>query len=175
MLQKLGVYTVASVNQAGDIVGGSSIHLERAAGRRRPLEADLAIDKTAEILAGGRTSEIHYTVTVTNHGPGAATEIELGDVLTMEQGDLTNLTVLGASHGSGWNVLAQDTEGAELEAEIAELSEGEVATLEFLVLTVNVVPPATRIRNRAEVESAVLDPSPANDQVTVVTEIPLAP
>jgi hypothetical protein len=174
-LEVVGVYTVASVNQAGDIVGGSSIHLERAAGRRRPPEADLAIDKTAEILAGGRTSEIHYTVTVTNHGPGAATEIELGDVLTMEQGDLTNLTVLGASHGSGWNVLAQDTEGAELEAEIAELSEGEVATLEFLVLTVNVVPPATRIRNRAEVESAVLDPSPANDQVTVVTEIPLAP
>jgi uncharacterized repeat protein (TIGR01451 family) len=186
------VYSTASLdkdNQAGD---HSSIHIQRIPERivEQGKGADLSIKK--EVKIEPVTTPYHtthasinlqvimrYKLSVTNLGPSTATNIVVRDELAMDQGEIAELPESGTttSHGGQWFIDNVDRFSAGLRAEILSLPAGETATLEFPVVIV-LHPPGQnnqlwgRVVNTAVVSSALEDPEPSNNSVTVQTDMP---
>ena len=177
-LEVVGVYTLASVNEAGRIIGGSSIEIERVVGTRRAL-SDLEVKKSAKILGSHQftpndhTAEVQYTVTVSNIGQAAAAGVALKDKVSMSAGILANVQPIAAPDGLILKVDAQDASGATLSAELGALEPGASRSLEFLVIVLNRDPPNDmKLDDLAMAKSTSDDLNDTNNKATLETVIP---
>ena len=176
-LEVVGVYTLASVNEAGQIIGGSSIEIERVVGTRRAL-SDLEVKKSAKILGSHQftpndhTAEVQYTVTVSNIGQAAAAGVALKDKVSMSAGILANVQPIAAD-GLTLKVDAQDASGATLSAELGALEPGASRSLEFFVIVLNRDPPNDmKLDDLAMAKSTSDDLNDTNNKATLETVIP---
>jgi uncharacterized repeat protein (TIGR01451 family) len=122
-----------------------------------PGAADLALGMTASALTNVATSNLTYTLTVTNFGPSSATNVVVTDLLPAG----TVLASTNASQGTITNVTGQMT------WKVGSLAKDAIATLAL------VVQPSLPglITNSATVSTATSDPNPDDDSASVVTTI----
>ena len=124
-------------------------------------EADLALTKTAQtnVVAG---ADFNYTLTVTNYGPSAATNVSVVDPLP------PGLTLVVASGGGSTN-----TQGQVVWPSLGTLAASNGLTL---TMTVQVNGSVTGITNLAVVSSPTPDPVPNNNTnpPTITTVTPQA-
>jgi uncharacterized delta-60 repeat protein/uncharacterized repeat protein (TIGR01451 family) len=100
---------------------------------------------------------VTYTATVTNHGPGEATQLTLTETLT------GNLTLASTTPSQG----SCSTAGTTIVCGLATLASGASATV-----TLVVVPPVVGVIGAtATVAADGADPNPANDTATATTSV----
>ena len=122
--------------------------------------ADLAVTKTDDpdpVTEGGN---ITYTVTVTNNGPGAATNVTLTDTYDA----LTAFVSATATQGT----CADDT--GTVTCDLGTLANGATATVTIVVTTPDVMEPL-QITNMANVSGTEPDPVGTNDSATELTTV----
>ncbi len=130
-----------------------------------PASTDLSVSDYAPVgvAAGG---QITYTVTVTNNGPSAQSNVTLTDSLS------ANTTDAGLAMPGGWGGWSATTpfgDGGTVTAWIASLASGASATFTLTVQVNNSTPAGTAISNTASVGPLTGDPNPANNSATVST------
>jgi len=163
--------------------GGTS-EFSRAIEITAPAPADLSLAQVATsgggIGPGGQISYLTYTLTVTNHGPNPATNVQLFDNLppmsfaTPYQGPggppvrviSAGLTYLSGSASQGTVALA----GTNAVADLGTLAPGATVTVKLVVLPQS-FGPAT---NPARVVADQVDPNPADNAATTTTQVALA-
>lgn len=117
--------------------------------------ADLEITKTADPSPVVRGELLTYTLSVTNHGPNLATDVELVDTLP---GSVTFVSASpGCSHAAG-----------VVSCALGDMAAGATATI-----TINVIAPyvVSVLVNTAQVSSAVFDADLSNNMVSLLTEV----
>jgi hypothetical protein len=174
-LDVTAVYSTAALDRRGRVASHSSIDVEQIRERARREGADLEITKTATAEGSPTFQLVRYTIKVTNHGPGEATNVVVEDTLEVEVGVLVQVleAAFSASHGGEWTLGTVTETAAEMEATLPSLPANQTATLEFVV-EARVDPPQLEIRlvDTAEVTSDVADSNPQNDSVTLETVLP---
>ncbi len=137
--------------------GNNTVELQVAIEVPEPTGADLSLLKVASANPVEAGADFSYTLTVTNAGPAAATNVVLTDSLPAA---LEFLSVVGT--GLSCNG------GAVVSCQAATLASGASATV-----LINVRAPATAgdIQNTASVSSASPDPNPANNSASVSVSI----
>lgn len=135
----------------------------------RPL-ADMALTKSASVAIANPGDPITYTLTATNNGPGAATNVEIGDSLPAAMD--ASATVATPSAGGACTRTA---------SQVSCLWSGSTAAAEQRTVTVttsalpDVAAADRKSVNRAEVLSLTDDPNPSNNaDEAVVTVTPAA-
>ena len=122
-----------------------------------PGAADLALGMTASALTNVATSNLTYTVTVTNFGPSSAANVVVADTLpggaALASAIPTQGTVTNAAGLVTWSV--------------GSLAKDATAKLTLVVQTGG----AGTITNSATVTTATADPNPDDDTATVVTTV----
>lgn len=126
--------------------------------------ADLAVVKSgpASVVA---TTDVTYTVTVTNNGPSDASNVTLTDNVP------AGTTFVSANQTSGPTFSCSGT--TTISCSIATLASGATATFEF-VMNVDVAN-AGPIANTANVSSSTADPDSSNNSSTTNTTVTPAP
>jgi len=122
--------------------------------------ADLAVTKTDDpdpVTEGGNLT---YTVTVTNNGPGAATNVTLTDTYDA----LTAFVSATATQGT----CADDT--GTVTCDLGSLANGATATVTIVVTTPDVMEPQ-QLTNVASVSGTETDPVDTNDSATELTTV----
>jgi uncharacterized delta-60 repeat protein/uncharacterized repeat protein (TIGR01451 family) len=122
-----------------------------------PGAADLPLTMTASALTNVATSNLTYTLTVTNYGPSSASNVVVADVLPAG----VVLTGTNASQGTITNVAGLVT------WQVGSLTYGAIATL---ALDVQTTVPGL-ITNSATVSAATTDPNPNDNSASVVTTV----
>ncbi len=129
-----------------------------------PPGADLAV--ALSVLPGQVHfgSPVIYTATVTNHGPSAASSVQLQDTLPV------GVRSLLITHPAGWScttppVLSSGT----ITCTSASLASG--ATARFHLAVVNLEHRGGFLRDTATVSATTTDPNPANNQATITTKV----
>jgi len=114
--------------------------------------ADLKIVKTSDADVYKPSSQITYTLTVTNNGPGNAENVIVTDALPLDAND--RVAVLDSS--------------CTLVGAAATCSLGTLAPLASRTLTIAIIPKGKtgQISNTATVSSATFDPDTSNNSST---------
>ena len=122
--------------------------------------ADLSVTKTdtPDPVTGG--GNVTYTVTVTNNGPGGATNVALLDTLD----SLVSFVSVNQTQGT-----CTPTSGL-VSCNLGSIANGGTATVTIVVTTPDVAV-ATPITNQAVVSAAEPDPNAANDSATEQTTV----
>ena len=133
-------------------------------------DADLGVTKTDSPDPVAPQDNITYTITVTNSGPDAATNVEMNDIVP------TGTTFVSFAQNSGPTfTLSTPPAGTNgtVTASIASLPSGAGGTSTFtMVVNVNEdTLPTTTIFNTATVSSSTADPNGANDSATATTDV----
>lgn len=127
-------------------------------------QADLQVTKTGPVTTTGN-STVAYTITVTNNGPDAASNVTLTDILTAPFVSLTA--------PAGWTCTTPAV-GATgtVTCSIASLADAAVANF-----TLSVTAPAgpATLTNTASVTSGTADPNSGNNSATASTAITVLP
>jgi uncharacterized repeat protein (TIGR01451 family) len=118
-------------------------------------QADLGILKTGPTGRAPTGREMTYTLTVTNNGPGAATDVVVTDALPPS----VELVDMMPSQGTCVHHL--------LVCELGGLNNGASATIDIVVIPRQ----AGRITNTASVSASTSDPVGTNDSSSVDTTI----
>jgi uncharacterized repeat protein (TIGR01451 family) len=122
-----------------------------------PQPADLALTMTDSPDPVATDNDLTYTITVTNQGPGGATEATVTDQLP----DGETLVSATATQGTC------DSSGGPVACDLGSLDSAASATV-----TVVVTPSAPgQISNTATVAAAEPDPDASNDSATVTTTV----
>jgi len=151
----VGQYTINISAAAGSVVHGASATLKIV----DPMSVDLSLGKTASPNPGQAGLNLSYRLTVTNHGPGAATSVGLTDPLPM------GVVFVSASASQG-SCMGTDTINCSL---------GNLASGGSTIVTIVVTPTASgQISNTATVAAAETDFDPGNNSSTVSTFIQAA-
>jgi len=108
-------------------------------------------------------NNITYTVTVTNNGPSAASNVEFVEGLPA---NTTFVSVGVASGTTGWSCY---TNG--IYCSIGTLAVGASTTFTVVVKVGATVPAGTIITDTAQVSSTTTDPNPSNNYATVTTVV----
>ncbi len=124
--------------------------------------ADLAITKTDTPDPAAVSSNITYTITVTNNGPSSATGVSFTDNVP------ANVTFVSAT-GSG-TVTCSQAAGV-ITCTVGTLASGATATATVVVRTTAL----GTVTNTASVTSSTSDPSAANNSATATTTVNVAP
>lgn len=169
----LGVLQVASlaagflyVDVHGTAVdpGTLAIRGQIDAGPAPTVDLEITLSDTPDPLAPGAT--LTYTLTVNQHGPAAAADVVVSDVLP------AGTTFVSLTAPAGWSTTTPAVGAAgNVEATIASLEPG--ASAQF-TLTVGIdagIADGTVLSNTANVASFTSDTDPANDSATVTTTI----
>jgi len=125
-----------------------------------PAAADLAITKVANQTVVNYLDNVKFTLTVTNNGPDAATNVRVTDLLLLLPPSLQFVSA-NASQGS-----YNETTGIWT---IGELANGAVATLDIIA---KVVASNINITNIANVSSDIYDPDMSNNRANVTITVP---
>jgi hypothetical protein len=129
-----------------------------------PPGADLAV---ALSVAPGQIhflSPVIYTATVTNHGPAAASGVQLTD--TLPAGVRSLLTLRPA----GWSCTTPPAlSSGTITCTTPSLASGASATFRFAVITLE--RRGGSLRDSATVSATTTDPNPANNQATITTKV----
>lgn len=143
----------------GDMTATTDIGMDEFTGAV-VQNADLAVTKTDSpdpVTEGGNVT---YTVTVTNNGPGAATNVVLTDVL---DGLVTFVSATPTQGTCGENM-------GTVSCDLGSLANSATATVTLVVTTPDVVD-TTQITNQASVSATEPDPVGANDSATEQTTV----
>ena len=129
-----------------------------------PTGADLGVGSSLFPGQVHYLSPVIYTATVTNHGPGAASGVQLKDTLPF------GVRSLLITHPAGWScstprVLSSGT----ITCTSANLASGASATFRFAV--VNLEPRGGTLHDTATLSATSTDPNPANNQATITTKV----
>lgn len=126
-----------------------------------PLQADLSITKTDAPDPVATSSTLTYTLTVTNNGPDAATDVVVTDTLP------ASVTYQSATPSSG----SCSQSGRTVTCNLGTLSDTQLETI-----TIEVTSPSTdaTISNAANVTSDTEDPVGANNNATENTTVGIA-
>ncbi len=119
-------------------------------------EADLEVAKTVDNPAPALNGTVRFTVTVTNHGPDAATQVSVADALPAGLTLLASNPSTGTYSGGTWT--------------LGTLANGATATL-LLDARVTVHTP---VMNTATATSSTHDPVAANNAATAGVDVPNA-
>jgi hypothetical protein len=129
-----------------------------------PPGADLAV---ALSLFPGQVhylSTVIYTATLTNHGPAAASGVQLTDKLPA---GVRSLAILPPA---GWSCTAPPLlSSGTITCTTPSLASGASATFHFAVW--NFEPRGGSLRDSATVSATTTDPNPANNQATITTKV----
>ncbi|HEX6178599.1 MAG TPA: DUF11 domain-containing protein, partial [Thermoanaerobaculia bacterium] len=124
-------------------------------------QADVSIAKTGPATVGP-SSNIAYTITVTNSGPAAASSIIVTDAIP------AGTTFVSAS-GAGFTCSTPAVGGTgTVNCSMASLAAAASATL---TLTVNANAGTTTVTNTASVSATTSDPNPANNSSSATTNV----
>ena len=126
--------------------------------------ADLSVTKTASPDPGTKGSNLSYTITVTNNGPGIADAVSVSDSLPSG----TTFVSAAATQGNCTTPAAGASTGT-LTCNLGSLANRASATVR-MVVNVTALPGAT-ISNTATVRASTSDPNSANNTATVMTEV----
>jgi uncharacterized repeat protein (TIGR01451 family) len=129
-----------------------------------PPGADLAVALSVfpgQVLFG---SPVIYTATVTNHGPAAASGVQLKDTLPFGVRSLVIFRPVGWSCTTP-PILSSGT----ITCKTASLASGASATFHFAVL--NLERRGGSLRDIATVSATTSDPNAANNQATITTKV----
>jgi hypothetical protein len=148
--------------------------------RERARQADLSIDKIAEIVNREEVSddsfeaEVLYRIAVKNHGPFAAEEIAITDTVTAQNAEFEVLEapppVLDPD--GTFTVVSETGTEAEISVVMAALPADETAEVEFRVrATYTNGLGLVRLINRATVSHALIDPSTEDNDVEIETQL----
>ena len=122
--------------------------------------ADLAVTKTDDpdpVVEGG---DVTYTVTVTNNGPGAASNVTLIDTID----ELVSFVSATPTQGTC------SANMGTISCSLGSLANSATATITIIVTTPDVAEPL-QITNQASVSGAEPDPVGANDSATEQTTV----
>jgi uncharacterized repeat protein (TIGR01451 family) len=128
--------------------------------------ADLSVDKTgpASAVSG---STITYTVTVTNNGPGSASQAVMTDTVP------ANTQFAGGSQFSGpafaCTAPSLGSSTGQVKCTIASFANGGIAVFKLKFKITG--PASSSVDNTALVSSNTTDPQPANNQSSVSTQV----
>lgn len=122
------------------------------------FNADLSIDKTASLGQVVASGGLTYTITVTNLGPSAASDITVTDNLP---GGVSNIN----ASGSGWNCVMS---GYLVTCSRANLS---VGVAPVITITVNAPSSGCALSNTASVTATQNDPVSSNNTKTISTNV----
>ncbi|HEY4640229.1 MAG TPA: hypothetical protein VII75_02710 [Thermoanaerobaculia bacterium] len=129
------------------------------------VTADVAVTKSGSPATVAAGSNITWTITVTNNGPGDATNVTMNDALPPN----TTFVSLTQNTGPSFNCSGTTT----VTCTIATLTNGASATFTLVAQTAQAAPPGT-LSNTATVSStSPLDPTPANNTSTSNTTVAL--
>jgi len=172
------VYTTNALDRSGQIAGHSNIHVEQI--RERVRQADLAIDKTADIVSVVEISddqfeaEVLYTLSVRNNGPFSAQEITIIDVVTAENSEIEvlEIPVPILDPAGTFTVESETSTESEIFVVMAALPAGDTATVEFRVrATYSNGMGLVRLINRATVSNVLIDPSIQDNSIEITTQL----
>ncbi|HOK73194.1 MAG TPA: DUF11 domain-containing protein [Methanothermobacter sp.] len=121
-----------------------------------PAAADLAIIKVANQTVVNYLDTVKFTLTVTNNGPDAATNVRVSDLLPAGLQFVGALASQG-TYNSGTGVWT-----------LGDLASGAVASLQIIA---RVIVTNTTITNVAVVTSDVYDPDPSNNEASVTIKV----
>jgi uncharacterized repeat protein (TIGR01451 family) len=127
-------------------------------------QADLSVTKTASpepVIAG---EGVTYTVTVSNNGPFAATDVALQDLLP------AGTSVVGAS-GAGFTC----TTGPPINCTIPSLAVGASATVTVTATVANNLAFGSTITNTAAVTATTPDPTTSNNSAAATSTVATRP
>jgi uncharacterized repeat protein (TIGR01451 family) len=135
-----------------------------------PATSDLSIGKTgAATIVGGQ--DLSYTVTVTNNGPDADTQVQWLDTLPAQ----TTMVSLAQNTGPAFTCLTPAPGGTgQVACSIAALGSGVSASF-TLVVRVSVLHPGGVLNNTAQVSGVNFDPDASDDSSTATTAVTPAP
>ena len=122
-----------------------------------PPQADVVVTKTGPSVAKPN-ADVVYTIVVNNAGPGAASTVQMNDILS------GGMTFVSISPTGGCTTPAPSS-GGTVTCNIAALSAGASVTYTLTVHT-PFVSNGTVISNTATVSAATPDPSPENNSST---------
>ncbi len=120
--------------------------------------ANISVIKTADKATANAGDTVTYTITVTNSGPDAATNVTASDILPNTLTFVSATTTIGtfATSTGMWT--------------IGTLANGSSTTL-TLVATINSGTAGQQIANSATASSTVSDPTPGNNTSTVTVSV----
>jgi uncharacterized repeat protein (TIGR01451 family) len=122
--------------------------------------ADLAVSLAASVDTANPNVDFSYTVTVTNDGPSAATDVDVADTLP------AGVTFVSASAPGGLDPTFSD--GA-VSLSIAELNAGATASMTIVVDPT--AAPGLTLNDSASVKGDQFDPDTANNTATLQTPV----
>lgn len=143
----------------GDMTATTDIGIDEYTGAV-VQNADLAVTKTDDPDPVTEGTNVTYTVTVTNNGPGAATNVILTDVL---DGLVTFVSATPTQGTCGENM-------GTVSCDLGSLANSATATVTIIVTTPDVVD-AVQITNQASVSGTETDPVGTNDSATEQTTV----
>ena len=118
--------------------------------------ADVSVTKSDSPDPATLGTNVSYTITVTNHGPDIAADVELTDVLPAGVGLLSVTPTVGACAGASTII-----------CDFGDLANGASATVTIVVSTAA----AGKLTNTATVSSAATDTDPSNNVAQEQTQV----
>lgn len=129
-----------------------------------PAMADLAISKTATPSAGvAQGAQMNYTITVSNGGPDAATDVNVSDLLS------AGTTFVSSTPSQGSCTAPAPGPGGTVNCALGSIAAPGKATIN-LVVTFTAAP-GSAIANTATVSTSSVDANSANDSATSNTMV----
>src|SRR6185295_13705453 len=128
--------------------------------------ADLSVTKTDSPDPASPGTNLSYTITLTNNGPGPALNVMLSDSVP------ANTTFVSLTSPAGWTSTTPPLGGTgAITATNPSVAAGQVSTF-TLVVRVNNNPTALTLTNTASVSSTTPDPDLTNNSATAITSLP---
>ncbi|MBB5208007.1 choice-of-anchor J domain-containing protein [Chiayiivirga flava] len=160
-----------AANQAGDDNYTAAAQVVSDVELVEPTDADLSIEKTADVTRARIGDTVAYSILVANAGPADATDVHVLD-LPPDRLDAASV-VWQCVEAIGTDCPDPDSDVGELDVVLASLPEGASVRFELLGTVIPAADPAddfTAFDNTATVAlpegSALTDPAPANNEST---------
>jgi uncharacterized repeat protein (TIGR01451 family) len=127
--------------------------------------ADLSVTKTDSPDPVAAGTNLTYNMTITNHGPSTAVNVQVSDLLSPA------LTIISVTASGGGSCNAGIPGSVPTVCAFASLTNGAVRTMTIVARVASSVPEGTVLSNNAEVTSDTADNNNLNNLATTTTTV----